>query len=231
MPLFVRQEQECRYAYLSPAEFDQRLADKAILFLALGSLEWHNEHLPLGTDTMIAFQFAMRLCHRIGGVVLPAFWWNTGRCHDSRWTYHMPEDVYRATLKNVCLGLASLPAKLLVLINGHGGDFQASSPGIVAGALNSGGFPIRVITSYPYDPGPTRLAPIDHANTGETSVAMELIPKLVRMERELVPDIFSGEQPFVRRGTPTAERGHRLWEAYWEEAQAMIESEYARLSE
>ena len=30
------------------------MAKKAILYLPIGSLEWHNEHLPLGTDTLHA---------------------------------------------------------------------------------------------------------------------------------------------------------------------------------
>lgn len=222
-----RMEEEVRYPYLSPSELAARLARKAILYLPIGSLEWHNEHLPLGTDTFHAIELALRLCAEIGGVVLPAFWWNTGGCHDHASTYHMPEALYRPTLKNVCLGLAPIPAKLLVLVNGHGGDYQKDSPTMIAADLNDSGFPMRVVVADPYGLGQSSACRIDHADTGETSLSLELIPQLVRMEREIGPDIYSGKKPFAR-GRPTREGGSELWDAYFTDAVALIGAEYAR---
>ena len=218
---------EFRYPYLSPAELADRLQRKAVLYLPIGSLEWHNEHLPLGTDTLHAIELAHRLCRELGGVVLPAFWWNTGGCHDHASTYHMPEDIYRTTLKNVCLGLAPIPAKVLVLINGHGGQYQKESPEIVAGELNNEGFPMRVVTADPYTLATSSACRIDHADTGETSVAMELIPQLVRMDRPIGPDIYSHEMPFGDRGDPSAGKGRLLWDAYRDDAVRRIEQAYA----
>ena len=139
-----RIEKEYRYPYLSPKELLSRLEEKGILYLPIGSLEWHNEHLPLGTDTFHAMELSMRLCADIGGVVLPAFWWNTGECHDHATTYHMPEELYRNTFKNTCLGLANIPAKILVLVNGHGGDYQLETPTIIAQEINRTDFPIHI---------------------------------------------------------------------------------------
>jgi creatinine amidohydrolase len=203
-----------------------RLERKAILYLPIGSIEWHNEHLPLGTDSFLAAAFAIRLCDRIGGAVLPIFWWNTGGCHDSQWTYHMPEEIYRDTLKRVCLGLKAMSARLLVLVNGHGGTYQAESPPVVAEQLAADGFPMRVTCAYPYAKGPTAIAAIDHADTGETSVAMALAPGLVRLDRDRTPDLFSGEFPFEKQGQPTAGRGERLWEAFLAEARVHIQHQY-----
>lgn len=223
------EEGEFRYPYLSPSELAERLEEKAILYFPIGSLEWHNEHLPLGTDTLHAVVVASRLCQRLGGVVLPAFWWNTGGCHDHASTYHMSEDVYRTTLKNVCLGLAPIPAKLLILVNGHGGGFQRESPQIIADELNGQGFRMRVLVADPYTLGESSPCRIDHADTGETSVAMELIPQLVRMQREIGPDIYSGKKPFLARGEPSAAQGKLLWDAVWEEASKLIEETYGEL--
>ena len=91
----------------------------------------------------------------------------------------MPEDLYRATLKNVCLGLAPVPARVLVLINGHGGTFQRESPKVIAEELNAEGFPMRVVVADPYGLGQDSPCRIDHADTGETSFSLELIPQLV----------------------------------------------------
>ena len=219
-------ERQFHYPYLSPAELKARLAGKAILYLPIGSLEWHNEHLPLGTDTFHAIELAGRLCRRLGGVTLPAFWWNTGGCHDHFCTYHMPEALYRSALKSVCLGLAPIPARVLVLINGHGGGYQAQTPQVLAAELAGGGFPMRVVVADPYGLGRRSACRIDHADTGETSVALELIPQLVRMEREVGPDLFSGKRPFVEKGMPSAEPGRQLWEAYLADATALIEEAY-----
>lgn len=220
-----RMENECRYPYLSPSELNDRLKRKAILYLPIGSLEWHNEHLPLGTDTFHAIELSMRLCAEIGGVALPAFWWNTGGCHDHVSTYHMPEDLYRTTLKNVCLGLKPIPAKLLVLINGHGGTYQMESPAILAEELNESGFSIRVVVADPYGLGKSSSCRIDHADTGETSFSMEIIPQLVRMQREIGPDIYSLKKPFAN-GQPTRKGGSELWQAYFSDAKALIDREY-----
>jgi len=217
---------EFRYPYLSPAELAERLAEAPVLYLPIGSLEWHNEHLPLGTDTLHAIELAHRLCKALGGVVLPAFWWNTGACHDCAATYHMPEEAYRDTLHNVCLGLAPIAAKVLVLINGHGGGFQKQTPPMLAEKLNSEGFPMRVVAADPYHLGTASTCRIDHADTGETSFSMELIPQLVRMDRDIGPDLFSGKPPFAK-GQPTCEGGKELWEAYFADARALIEEALA----
>jgi creatinine amidohydrolase len=217
---------ECRYPFLSPCELFDRLDRKAILYLPIGSLEWHNEHLPLGTDTFHAIELALRLCRHLGGVVMPAFWWNTGSCHDHDSTYHMPEQLYRSALKSVCLGLSPIPAKVLVLINGHGGGYQKDTPAILAEELNKEGFRMRVVAADPYKLGKTSPCRIDHADTGETSVAMELIPRLVRMHREVGPDLFSKKMPFESKGKPSKEGGRQLWDAYLADAEALIEREY-----
>ncbi len=225
--ILAREKDECRYEYLSPAELAERLAAKAILYLPIGSLEWHNEHLPLGTDTLHAIELAHRLCRAIGGVVLPAYWWNTGGCHDHASTYHMPEAQYRPALKCMVVGLRPIPAKLLVLINGHGGGYQKETPAILAAELNGEGFPMRVVPADPYGLATQSACRIDHADTGETSVSLELIPQLVRLGRPIGPDLFTKKPPFHARGPATQAGGRKLWEAYLADAQALLAKEYA----
>lgn len=216
-------QDECRYPYLSPSELAERLEAKSVLYFPIGSLEWHNEHLPLGTDTFHAIELSMRLCREIGGVVLPAFWWNTGGCHDHASTYHMPEEDYRGVLKKVCLGLKPIPAEVLVLVNGHGGGYQKDTPAILTEELNGEGFPMQVVVADPYGLATSSACRIDHADTGETSVSLELIPQLVRMDRNIGPDLYSGRMPFVERGQPAQEGGKQLWDAYLADAREIIE--------
>ena len=59
------------YSELTPAEFRQRLAEAPIAYLPLGTLEWHGEHLPLGSDGLQSQGFFMHLARKAGGIVLP----------------------------------------------------------------------------------------------------------------------------------------------------------------
>ncbi|MXY83198.1 MAG: creatininase family protein, partial [Gemmatimonadetes bacterium] len=44
--------EKVRYSDLLPWEFRQRLAARPVAYLPLGTLEWHGEHLPLGSDAI-----------------------------------------------------------------------------------------------------------------------------------------------------------------------------------
>ena len=59
------------YAGLTPRKLKERLAAAPIAYLPLGTLEWHGEHLPLGSDGLQSQGFFMQLAERVGGVVLP----------------------------------------------------------------------------------------------------------------------------------------------------------------
>ena len=59
------------YALLTPTDFRARLAESPIAYLPLGTLEWHGEHLPLGSDGLQSFSFMKDLAREAGGIVLP----------------------------------------------------------------------------------------------------------------------------------------------------------------
>lgn len=59
------------YALLTPGDFRTRLAEAPIAYLPLGTLEWHGEHLPLGSDGLQSFSFMKDLARETGGIVLP----------------------------------------------------------------------------------------------------------------------------------------------------------------
>lgn len=59
------------YAKLTPVDFRQRIAEAPIAYLPLGTIEWHGEHLPLGSDGLQSFEFMKLLANEVGGIVLP----------------------------------------------------------------------------------------------------------------------------------------------------------------
>ena len=59
------------YVKLTPTEFRYRLKKTPIAYLPLGTIEWHGEHLPLGSDGLQSFEFFKLLAKKSGGMVLP----------------------------------------------------------------------------------------------------------------------------------------------------------------
>jgi creatinine amidohydrolase len=64
-------ETEVEYTHLTPDGFRKRLSEAPIAYLPLGTLEWHGEHLPLGSDGLQSFSFMKDLARKAGGIVLP----------------------------------------------------------------------------------------------------------------------------------------------------------------
>jgi len=227
----ARIDDEYRIEYLVPSELEKRLLEKAVLYFPVGSIEWHNEHLPLGTDTLHSMVLASRLCKITGGVVIPPFWWNTGGCHVSDSTYYMTECHYLSVLKNICMGFSRIKARLLVVINGHGGRYQHDSMETLAKDLNNDKcFPMRVVIADPYHLAKDSPCRIDHADTGETSLSLELIEDLVMLDNNCTVDIMTGLMPFAK-GKPSKDSGRILADMFMKEAVELIEEEYKRQEE
>jgi len=64
-------EKKVRYAELRPQEFRERLTARPLAYLPLGTLEWHGEQLPLGSDGLISEGVQCECACRYGGIVLP----------------------------------------------------------------------------------------------------------------------------------------------------------------
>lgn len=59
------------YLALRPAQFRQAISKCPVAYLPLGTLEWHGEHLPLGSDALQAHSFFLRAAAELGGIVVP----------------------------------------------------------------------------------------------------------------------------------------------------------------
>jgi creatinine amidohydrolase len=63
--------QKVLYAELLPHEFRKRLAARPVAYLPLGTLEWHGEQLPLGSDAIQSEGLMIECARRYGGIVMP----------------------------------------------------------------------------------------------------------------------------------------------------------------
>lgn len=65
--------------HLRPQEILDAQAQRSLVYLPLGPLEWHGPAMPFGTDPMAAAETARRAVLRTGGVVMPTLYCGTER--------------------------------------------------------------------------------------------------------------------------------------------------------
>jgi len=108
---------------LTTPEFKEAVRETGVCVMALGVLEKHSEHLPVGTDMLIAHKVACLAAEKEPAVVFPP--WYFGQIYEAR---HFPGAL---TIKPTLL-LELLEAvfdeigrngfRKIVLFNGHGGN-------------------------------------------------------------------------------------------------------------
>lgn len=108
---------------LTATDFAAAVRDTGVCVLALGVLEKHSEHLPLGTDMLIAHRIACLAAAREPAVVFPPFYF--GQIYEARafpGTLTLKPAVLLELLQNVLDEIARNGFSKIVLYNGHGGN-------------------------------------------------------------------------------------------------------------
>ncbi len=172
---------------LRPQQIEAELARRSLIYLPLGTVEWHCHHLPVGLDALTAHGLCLRAAQRTGGLVWPPLYFGTGGDHgDFPWTVMMPaateiEALLRFTLHRLAKqGLAEA-----VLFSGHFADAQLEMIDRIAANWNIEGrapFVRALSVNRLSVPG----LPADHAGLFETSLMRALSSDLVRLD--LLPD-------------------------------------------
>lgn len=70
---------EVRYHMLRPAEVGARRRECPVVYIPIGTLEWHGPHNPLGADTLQAEGLALLAAARGGGLVFPPLYYGENR--------------------------------------------------------------------------------------------------------------------------------------------------------
>lgn len=181
-------QQSVRYATMLPDEFAKRLSETPILYVPLGSLEWHSYHMPFGVDSDKAEAILVRVAQRYGGIVAPPIpygamhgMWRTGT-HPG-----LSDGVRDAFYAEVLQGFVEVGFKVFACISGHWTSRQTGSMNRalekVCADEQHAGFCLfdgaDPYDGFPHDPDLL----MDHAGARETSIFMYLFPERVRLER------------------------------------------------
>ena len=160
----------------------------SILCLPIGSMEQHGPHLPLNTDTVLAEAISRRIVERWGDIhdlwLLPPL--AIGLSREHAWasgTLSLSIAGMTALLRDLGREIArSLPARNLLIVNGHGGNRGVLE---ALGRELRADFGLNVCTLHIgalISPVPDVGVPEIHAGKDETSVMLALAPGLVRRE-------------------------------------------------
>lgn len=204
---------QVRAEFLAPAELDARLAEASVVYIPLGTLEFHGPHLPIGLDALTAHTVCIAAAERGGGVVLPPVYQGFGGGHGHYpWTIMMADgsgiDAHlRATLQR----LSEFGVATAVVFSGHFAPEQLDMIDALGKDWNSGSPSLRVVATA-VNRCPTAPLPPDHAGEFETTLLAGSSPELIHLDK--LPEVDAhpandpGDDPY---GLHRHEATHPLW--------------------
>lgn len=173
---------------LSSPDIPKRLSKSSVLCLPLGAVEQHGPHLPLNTDLVIAENIAQLMTERLGEEFdlwrLPAI--PVGLSREHAWapgTLSLNVQSFTALLRDLAADVGrSLPARNLVIVNGHGGN-RGILDALIHELQADFGFNVCVIHPLVLS-GMEEECPFPDIHGGmiETSLMLVFAPHLVRKD-------------------------------------------------
>ena len=173
----------CRVWLLSGHRFD--LEERKLAVIAIGSVERHGDHLPLGTDTIAAHYIAERTAEALGAHLYPPIWYGSSKgLKDFPGTIDISSEALYFYVKEVLKEIARNGYKVIVVVNGHGGNSRVVAEAARAVANE---YDVAVIvTNWWAELARDKLRELfthpGHAGEDETSVMLAIVPEAVDMK-------------------------------------------------
>jgi creatinine amidohydrolase len=176
---------------LSSERAAELIGEDSVLILPVGAVEQHGPHLPLATDLIVVSACADAVVAEHGDELdlwaLPPLPFSKSNEH--AWapgTLWLTPETVLATMRDLGRSLATLAARKLVLLNGHGGNTSLLDVVCRELRLEHGFQTFLLHASLPPDHGgegaPEEHGLGIHGGVGETSVMLHLRPDLVDMD-------------------------------------------------
>lgn len=199
------QQPERRLEFLRPRQFVALRDECPVLYVPLGTIEWHGRHMPLGNDALKVHSLCLHVAQAVGGVVHPPVYWGvdlwrkspTGRIRRGMdapadmalpgSVYQIHDETYLALLRDIVAEGRRAGFRLIVLCTGHNSPVQESLVHRVATEYNDQAGHTVVLPTNDSENARSQIPWAgDHAGQWETSLMMALRPDLVDMA-ELPP--------------------------------------------
>ncbi len=201
-----------RLAELTSPELKERMRETDAVIIPVGAIEQHGPHLPLCTDS-VNIQAVAEDAARLERVfVAPTLVYGVSDNHMAFCgTISLTPQTLIDVLKDIGDSVLQHGFRRLLLLNGHGGNYDAMG---LAGHELRLSHPDAVIAftdvvSFIYDGYEPTSGVIYHADEGETAHTLAVAPGLVRMDRavkDVTRSFISYYQRYYSRGGPMAGR-------------------------
>ena len=154
----------------------------AICLLPIGSLEQHGEHLPVGTDSLLAEAVCLRAAERArrDTLVAPTVWTGLSPHHVRLGlTVTLEPELLLQLTRSIVTSLRRWFPKI-VIVNGHGGNRGWLGALALAEECPAVTYWELVDATLLRELFPVDLGSIGHAGEAETSAMLAIAPDLVR---------------------------------------------------
>jgi creatinine amidohydrolase len=166
---------------LLPSQIEAALAKRSVVYMPLGTLEFHGAHLPIGLDSLTAHGLCIEAARRDGGLVCPPLYFGTGGGHGRYpWTIMVESAELAPLIERTLLRLQDFGVETVVLFSGHFAGEQIALIEETAArwqAMNK----MRVKALAVNMAKNVAFAP-DHAAAFETTLLGAMWPDLVHIE-------------------------------------------------
>jgi creatinine amidohydrolase len=187
MTAVQEKRERVQWERMFPQEFRAAMAVLPVVFLPLGTVEWHGEHNALGLDSLKAHALCVQAAQQVGGVVHPPLYGGMGGL-DRPATVVIEEEfawenyLLRPWLEKLCSEFQRIGFRAVIILTGHYGHNQQIVVRETAARMTQR-LQIPVLGTPEYWLAQDAGYAGDHAGIGETSLLWHLHPELVSIER------------------------------------------------
>jgi creatinine amidohydrolase len=170
------------YDKLLPSQFEKRIEDTPLVYVPVGSLEWHGEHMALGNDSIKMHGLCCEAAQIGGGIVFPPVFYGIpymvkyGKKYKHDANLLMEYKFLKNLLLTTLQALDKVGFKAAILITGHTCREQSSLMREIAEEFTGG---MKVYGTDDMEWGDEIKYTSDHAAKWETSILWYLRPELV----------------------------------------------------
>lgn len=175
------------YQKLLPYQFEIRITECPLVYVPVGSLEWHGEHLALGNDAIKMHGLCCEAARNGGGIVFPPVFYaipcmvDYGKAYEHAANLPVTEDFLRNVLATTLSALERVGFRAAILITGHTCSQQIELMRAVAEEHRG---TMKVLGTNDAEWGGSVDHTSDHAAKWETSILWYLRPELVDIYRQ-----------------------------------------------
>jgi len=177
---------------MTKKEIEDRLIKDDIIIIPIGSTENHGDHAPFGEDTLIATRMAELIALKTGCTVAMPTWYGSHPSHHLGMpgTIVIQDKIFIDMVEAVIAGFWNAGFRKQIIVNSHGQEY------IIPTAIQQFGKRYQVpallihITYFNVigkslldkSYGGSFDTPWVHSDEGETSVALNLLPDMIKMK-------------------------------------------------